>query len=101
MTEFKPQPGEVATELEHVDRSPYGCSRKCAICEHHDNLHCARGADCLAGDGENGANIGEWVGEDPDTCHPMTKAAYVFAFESLPGAYFCEDCAIALELGNA
>lgn len=95
--EMKPLPGEVSTDIGHVGRTPMGCSDECMICEHADNMHCARGADCLAARGESGASIGEWIDEDPDTCYPKMGSAYVFVFASLPGLFFCEDCAIDME----
>lgn len=85
----------------HLHCNPYKSSPGCVVCDNHDSLHCARGRHCAAASGNSGTNIGEWIGENPDTGHPSHASAYTFEYPTLPGVLFCEDCVVDIDSDEA
>lgn len=88
---------EVSTEVTHPSFRPFdGCRRsdECLICRGFDELHCSRGTECVDG---KGVIIGDFLECDEETGRDRSCSVYLFQFASLPGKFFCEDCACEME----
>jgi len=89
--------------------SPYRNEQGCRVCERFDELRCASGEHC-AGQCVSGsingvtqydaALIGVFLGTDSEGVYDVGRSAYVFEFPTLPGVFFCEDCAVDIESGD-
>lgn len=67
----------------------------CAVCEKFDELTCSRGRRCCS-ISDDGAVIGQYLDEDPETGYDVGRSTLVFAFPS-SAAMFCEDCIVEIE----
>lgn len=89
---------------------PYRDGEGCRVCEKFDELRCASGEHCAgqvvigtskAGIVKYGATpIGEFLGTDSEGVYDVSRSAPVFEFPTLPGVFFCEDCAVDIESGD-